>query len=471
MVLDQLVQRGGLQLVAPVGRGQAVGGRDRPAVLAVVPLVPPAVADRQVQPAVQRRLHPGGAARLQRPQRVVHPHVAALHHELPERHVVVRQEHDPVPDVLGVVGEPHDVLDQPLAALVGGVRLARDDDLHGPLGVQQERPEPVLVAQHQRQPLVGRDAAGEPDRQHVRVERRRRSRSLRLARAALPPDSRSRRRASVTSRCAASGASARSRRRRRRDAVPAVPGLQRPPAVPRAASSRTSRATQVPAWTPLVIEPIGTSAVSNPPHRPPNISRLTRAVQPADAVDALREAHPHHGHVEHGAVAAGVVLGAEREDALQRHLRGLVRAAEVPGDQLAGEPVDAGRDGRVRGEHGARPGRLQRLVEREAGVRHQLADALQAEEPGVPLVGVEDLGFGVPGDAAVGADGPHAADAEQHLLQQPVVAAAPVQPVGDVPRPAVVLLHVGVEQELRHPPDLRDPHLRAGGSAPSAGRS
>ena len=48
------------------------------------------------------------------------------------------------------------------------------------------------------------------------------------------------------------------------------------------------------------------------------------------------------------------------------------------------------------------------------------------------LVGVEHLGRRVPGDAAVGADRADAADAEQHLLQQPVLAAAAVEPVGDL---------------------------------------
>ena len=41
------------------------------------------------------------------------------------------------------------------------------------------------------------------------------------------------------------------------------------------ASSITSRATQVGACTPLVIDPIGTSASSNAGHRPLNIPRLT----------------------------------------------------------------------------------------------------------------------------------------------------------------------------------------------------
>ena len=62
--------------------------------------------------------------------------------------------------------------------------------------------------------------------------------------------------------------------------------------------------------------------------------------------------------------------------------------------------------------------------------------------------------------AAVGAQRPHAADAEQHLLQQPVLAAAAVEPVGDLALGRRVVLDVGVEQQQRHPADLRLPDLR-----------
>ena len=64
----------------------------------------------------------------------------------------------------------------------------------------------------------------------------------------------------------------------------------------------------------------------------------------------------------------------------------------------------------------------------------ELADALDAEEAGVALVGVEDLRRGRAGDRAVGAHGADAADAEQQLLLQPVLAAAAVEPVGDLAR-------------------------------------
>ena len=71
-----------------------------------------------------------------------------------------------------LVGEPDDLLHQLLAAVVGRVGLAGDDELHGPLGVEQQALQPLGVAQHQRQPLVRRHAAGEADRQHVGVEDR-----------------------------------------------------------------------------------------------------------------------------------------------------------------------------------------------------------------------------------------------------------------------------------------------------------
>ena len=86
-----------------------------------------------------------------------------------------------------VVGEAHELLDQLLAAVVGGVRLAGDDDLDRPLGVQQQRGEPLGVAQHQGEPLVRRHPAGEADGEHVGVEHLVDPAELGLAGAALQP--------------------------------------------------------------------------------------------------------------------------------------------------------------------------------------------------------------------------------------------------------------------------------------------
>ena len=58
--------------------------------------------------------------------------------------------------------------------------------------------------------------------------------------------------------------------------------------------------------------------------------------------------------------------------------------------------------------------------------RSELADALERQEAGVALVGVEHLGF-----EAEGAQDAHAADAEDDLLAQAVLGVAAVEAVGD----------------------------------------
>ena len=73
------------------------------------------------------------------------------------------------------------------------------------------------------------------------------------------------------------------------------------------------------------------------------------------------------------------------------------------------------------------------------------------------------------GQRAEGAHRPHAPDAEQQLLPEPVIAAAAVQPVGDLVQVRLVLLDVGIEQQQRDPPHLRHPDL--GGQQPVLGQS
>ena len=180
-----------------------------------------------------------------------------------------------------------------------------------------------------------------------------------------------------------------------------------------------------------------------------------RAVQLRHPVGALGQAQAHVRHVEH----VRVVLRAEREHAVGRHAGQQVRV-EVVADHVDREAVDARGHRRVRGEHGARPHGRQRLVEREARARAQLADALQAQVARVALVGVEDLGLRVPGDRAVRADGAHAADADEDLLADALVLVAAVEPVGDAAQVGVVLLDVGVEHQQRHPPDRGLPDAR-----------
>jgi hypothetical protein len=84
--------------------------------------------------------------------------------------------------------------------------------------------------------------------------------------------------------------------------------------------------------------------------------------------------------------------------------------------------------------------------------RRQLASALDEHERGVALVEVPGRGL----DAQC-AQQPHAADAEDHLLVQAHLAATDVELVGDGAIGAVVLGDVGVHEQERHAPDLRQP--------------
>ena len=85
------------------------------------------------------------------------------------------------------------------------------------------------------------------------------------------------------------------------------------------------------------------------------------------------------------------------------------------------------------------------------------ADALEAEEAGVALVGVEHLGVD-----AERVERPHAADAEEDLLAQAVLGVAAVEPVGDLAQVVGVLVDVGVEQVERDAADVGPPDLRRG---------
>lgn len=183
-------------------------------------------------------------------------------------------------------------------------------------------------------------------------------------------------------------------------------------------------------------------------------------MQGGHPVGALGEAQPHDGHVEHAGVAAGVGLGAEFQDPVDGDAGEFAALAEVAGDQGPLEAVDAGGDGGVGGEHGAGADGLDGGVEAEALLAFQFPYAFEAEEAGVPLVRVEHLGRGMAGQVAVRAHRADAADAEQHLLEEAVVAAAAVEPVGHLAGGGVVVLDVGVEEQQRDPPDAGLPDVR-----------
>src|SRR4029078_1506777 len=123
--------------IAPVLRrlvGIDLPAADRPAVVAFIALVPPAVEDADVRDAVLGRLHPRRPGRLQRPARVVQPDVDALHEEARDAHVVVLEDEDAAAK-LWRARALEDLLDDALAGSVGRVGLAREDDLDRAIGI------------------------------------------------------------------------------------------------------------------------------------------------------------------------------------------------------------------------------------------------------------------------------------------------------------------------------------------------
>ena len=169
VLLDQVQERAALHLVLVREVRVLLAGADRPPVVAVVPFDPPAVEDRQVQPAVAANLHPAGAAGFERAARVVQPHVHALHQIPRDVHVVVFDEHDPLAE-LRLARLLDDALDQFLAAAVLRVRLAREDDLDRPVLAVEDRDQALEVAEHEVAALVRGEPAGEADGERVRVE-------------------------------------------------------------------------------------------------------------------------------------------------------------------------------------------------------------------------------------------------------------------------------------------------------------
>ena len=83
----------------------------------------------------------------------------------------------------------------------------------------------------------------------------------------------------------------------------------------------------------------------------------------------------------------------------------------------------------------------------------ELADALEAEEAGVALVGVEHLRMNVERSKC-----PYSTDPEDDLLAQTVLFVAAVEPIGDGDGFRRVRWHVRVEQVQPDPADVGAPH-------------
>ena len=233
------------------------------------------------------------------------------------------------------------------------------------------------------------------------------------------------------------------------------------------ATSYISRAAQVGRCTPLVTDPIGTSSGSKPGYSGANMFRDTWPCSLATPFARCASRRPMCAMLNRlgSSSEPSAMTSSTTRPGSSRDIPSPSGVQVVP-DQVDREPVDTGRHRGVRGEHRAGPHRGQRLGEGQPVVGDQRADPFQAEESGVALVHVEDLGQRVPGRLGVGLHRADAADAEQDLLLDPVVLVAAVQLVGGPPQEVVVGLVVGVQQQQRHPADLGTPDPR--GQQPAA---
>jgi hypothetical protein len=274
-----------------------------------------------------------------------------------------------------LVGEAHELLDEPLATVIGGVGLTRDDELDGSGGVEQQAAQPRRVVEHQRKALVGGHPAREADGQHLRIERALGPPELGVARAAVDP------------RIVQPPAPLQNQLRPQGVAqIPDVGVADPLDALPALCLLGQRRADLAPAeFDHLTGDPgrrvhaVGhrgdrdVFVVKSRP-QPGEHAAAHRAVQLGDAIGPLGQPHAHDGHVEHRGVSPLVGLGTERQHLLDRHPDLGVVSAEVLADQIAAESVDAGRNWGMGSENGPRPRRLECTIEVQARRLDQLAD-------------------------------------------------------------------------------------------------
>ena len=214
------------------------------------------------------------------------------------------------------------------------------------------------------------------------------------------------------------------------------------------------------ACTPLVIDPIGTSASSKAGHRPLNMPRLTSPCSTETPLARWASRKPITAMLKtDGSPPSKSSVPSAR-----------IRSTGTPGVAPASpkycstsvrgnRSMPAGTGVCVVNTVDARPISSAVSMSSRGPASSTVSSRIRSmpEEAGVALVGVEHLGLRCAGDPRVLAQGAHAADAEQQLLPQPVLAVAAVQPVGDLDVVVGVALHVGVEHQQRHPADLGHP--------------
>ena len=401
-------------------------------------------------------LHPARAGRLERPARVVEPDVDTRHEVAGDPHVVVLEDEDAAPELLRARAA-EDLLDDLLARPVGRVGLAGEDDLDRSLLVPEQPAQPLDVAEEQAGALVGREAAGEPDRQDVRVER-------------CLEGIEDRRRLAVTGELVAQPAPRKDGElqlqalvrlpqlvvetsSRRSQNVPLGPSASRLSRSARTCAARVSPIElpiQVGMWTPFVTPMISPGAT------PDHVASAGLGVELADRVGDPRQPQREAGHVE----LAPVALDADPE---------LEHGVSIGTPPVAGRPSPS--------RSGPATCRTRSAANRSlpAGTGVWIVNTLSArtrsnasssDDPGATYSLARSARRNAEWPSLrCQTDGvdperpyrPDPADAEDELLVEPHLPAPDVEDVGDRAVGVAVLRDVRVEEEDRRPADLGAP--------------
>ena len=146
---------------------------------AVVTFAPPAVHDAQVQAAVTTGLLPAGAGGFQGAARIVQPDVAAGNHLPRHMNVIILDEHQ-VALQFAVFAQMNDALDVSFAVVVARMRLAGENELHGPVAVIDQFDDVLELIKNQRRALVSGEAPRKANGQRVGIQQLIESDKIRL---------------------------------------------------------------------------------------------------------------------------------------------------------------------------------------------------------------------------------------------------------------------------------------------------
>ena len=119
--------------------------------------------------AVEPRFHATGARRFHRHAGQIHPYINALNQQVCEMHSVVFHERNASLE-LRIAGELVDILQDLLARIVGGVRLAGEDNLYWAGSVRHQSAQSLDIAKNEIGALVGCEPTREADGERVGIE-------------------------------------------------------------------------------------------------------------------------------------------------------------------------------------------------------------------------------------------------------------------------------------------------------------